>query len=263
MKNYVISLSNATDRRRHIIQEFNKQGVSFEFFDAITPMQIPTIVRQFGINIMDGMLTQGELGCLLSHVCLWQKMIDNNLDYIVVFEDDVYLGENANQFLKNSDWIPNQCHLLKIEHFMDNLYLGKSICAFLNRQIKPLKECNWGTAGYIISKTMAYQMLQILKLQFNKHNIPIDHIMFLTTIRDHSLPIYQLTPAICIQSDRKNLSNSLTSTLEAERKNNKQKIIKPKLSFSKKIYRELKRPFMRLKFFLKELIKKREKIVFK
>jgi glycosyl transferase family 25 len=37
MKNIVISLKTATARREHIVQEFGKQNIGFEFFDALTP----------------------------------------------------------------------------------------------------------------------------------------------------------------------------------------------------------------------------------
>ena len=40
MQNYIISLITATGRRQHIIQEFTKQSISFEFFDAITVPQL-------------------------------------------------------------------------------------------------------------------------------------------------------------------------------------------------------------------------------
>ena len=34
--NYVISLSSASQRREHIIKEFGKHHIPFEFYDAIT-----------------------------------------------------------------------------------------------------------------------------------------------------------------------------------------------------------------------------------
>ena len=37
--NYVISLSSASQRREHIIKEFGKHHIPFEFYDAITPSE--------------------------------------------------------------------------------------------------------------------------------------------------------------------------------------------------------------------------------
>ncbi len=35
---------------------------------------------------------------------LWKKCVDDNLAYISIFEDDILLGENAEQFLANDEW---------------------------------------------------------------------------------------------------------------------------------------------------------------
>ena len=265
MKNYVISLTTAHDRRTHITAEFGKQGIDFEFFDAITPDQVPLLAQKFNINIQNSVLTQGELACLFSHVCLWQKVIGEGLDYITVFEDDVYLGEDAKQFLGNYNWLPKECGLLKIEHFMESLYLGKSIHTFNNRQIKPLKECNWGTAGYIIHHYMINKMMNLLQIQFNKENIPIDHIMFDLGIKKYPTDIYQLSPALCIQSDRPHQKGVIESSLEHERKNKKHLVKKQKLSPLKKLYREIKRPFLQLilRFKYWFIHKNRQEIFFK
>lgn len=245
MKNYVISLTTAQDRRVHIVQEFGKQAVAFEFFDAITPIQVPTLAKQFHLNITDSILTQGELACLFSHLCLWQKAIDDNLDYIAIFEDDIYLGQQAPLFLQNSDWIPQTCGLIKLEHFIDRLHLGKSIHTIANRDIKPLKEFNWGTAGYIINQDIIKQLFALLQTM-KTLNIPIDHLMFDEAIKKH-LPIYQLTPALCVQSDRPNKQGTLKSFLEIERQAKRNHITKAKINLTQRIVRECKRPWQQIK----------------
>ena len=71
---YVISLTTAHDRRTHIDNEFDKQGIDFEFFDAITPDLIEATCQKLGINLLNNQrLSKGEKACFLSHVCLWQK----------------------------------------------------------------------------------------------------------------------------------------------------------------------------------------------
>lgn len=243
MKNYVISLATATERRQHIAEEFGKQGIIFEFFDAVTPNDVDELVNKFDINIQDANLTKGELACFFSHLCLWQKAIDDNLDYLVVFEDDVYLGKDAHLFLKNSDWIPSDCELIKIEHYLDKLILGKSISEIYGRHIKPLKEFNWGTAGYIIHKSMIDKLMNVITEQFKINAEPIDHIMFETAIFKYNLPIYQMTPALSTQSDRPQQSGKIKSTLEQERRSrmNNQSKPKPRLTLSQKINKRFER----------------------
>ena len=53
MQNYVISLTTSTDRRQHITQEFKKQDILFEFFDAITTSQLDEVSKQLNLHIFE------------------------------------------------------------------------------------------------------------------------------------------------------------------------------------------------------------------
>lgn len=244
LKNYVISVNTATQRREHISNEFGKQNIPFEFFDAITPRQLPELAEKFGLNISHSQLTKGEYACLFSHFYLWQQMIDNNDSYIGIFEDDVHLGENTNQFLCTADWINSECKLVKLEHFYDQLILGKTLFQHRNRSIKQLKQANLGTAGYIIHQDMAKALIGYIQDLFKHQAEPIDHIMFEHFLTyDIDLKVYQLSPALCIQSDRLDIQKAIVSDLENERKQNRlmHKTEKVKLSFLQKAKREIKR----------------------
>ncbi|WP_162816846.1 glycosyltransferase family 25 protein, partial [Moraxella canis] len=119
MKTYVISLSHAKERRDHIQAEFGKQGIEFEFFDAVTPIDTLAVCQQLGLSLhYNNTLSDGEKACLLSHALLWQKMIDENLDYLAVFEDDVCLGREANLVLTSSPFI-SDFDVIKLETYLE------------------------------------------------------------------------------------------------------------------------------------------------
>ena len=117
MKNIVISLKTATARREHIVQEFGKQNVGFEFFDALTPDLARPLAEKMQLNIHDDFLSPGELACFMSHVSIWQKMVDEQIPHLAIFEDDVYLGQNADYFLSNDTWIQSDWQIIKLEAF--------------------------------------------------------------------------------------------------------------------------------------------------
>lgn len=245
MKNYVISLTTASERRAHIAQELGKQSIPFNFFDAITPTQVKDLATKFQINIDNANLTQGELACLFSHICLWQKAIDENLDYIAIFEDDIYLGECADKFLLNSDWIPSECGLIKLEMF--DKYAKMSLTPLLkyeNRVLRQLKEIHLGAAGYILSKEMCLFLMDFSK-NYPQGIVASDHILFEDCLKSRQ-DIYQLVPALCAQSDRIKIHNVFSSSLEKDRRvrlNSATHISKQKksLTVTGKIHRELKR----------------------
>lgn len=256
MKNYVISLVGAADRRTHIIQEFGKQGVVFEFFDAITPKQVSSLAEHFKINIIDTELTKGELACLFSHICLWQKAIDDNLDHIAIFEDDIYLGENIKPFLDNTNWILSHHHMIKLEMF-DSYRLMERRYTNVNhhRCLKRLKDIHLGAAGYILSQELCKELIKHVK---TLHPIiPSDHILFEEYLTHPTYRPYQLIPALCVQSDRWRNTNQhiFASSLENDRRKrfDKKFIVEKKhLTLSQKILREMKRILIQIKVLIEK-----------
>ena len=219
MKNIVISLKTATARREHIVQEFGKQNVGFEFFDALTPDLARPLAEKMQLNIQDEFLSPGELACFMSHVSIWQKMVDEHIPHLAIFEDDVYLGKDAAELLNNAGWINPNWDSIKTEAFADQVFLGKTQSEIANgsRQVVQLIGKNLGTAGYILSLEGAQKYLEyVKKIQL----IPLDQVMFDEFIRHTFHPVYQMTPALCIQEmmlfpEKKIV---LSSDLLAERK---------------------------------------------
>ena len=219
MKNIVISLKTATARREHIVQEFGKQNIGFEFFDALTPDLARPLAEKMQLNIQEDFLSPGELACFMSHVTIWQKMVDEQIPHLAIFEDDVYLGEAAAELLNNADWISPNWDIIKTEAFADRIFLGnvQSEIADGVRHIVQLTGKNLGTAGYILSLEGAQKYLKYIgQIQL----IPLDQVMFDEFIRCKFHPVYQMTPALCIQEmmlypEKK---TTLSSDLLAERK---------------------------------------------
>ena len=129
------------------------QQIEFQYFDAIEPHQIEGTLQNIGVELKNCSLTKGEIGCFLSHVSLWKKIIDNNLSYMAIFEDDIYLGDDASFYLNSHDWIDPDWNIIKIEAFNERVLIGKPYVQLEkgSRSISKLKSCNLGTAGYILS----------------------------------------------------------------------------------------------------------------
>lgn len=200
MKNYVISLKTASDRREHIEKEFAQQCIKFNFFDALTPDLARPLAEKMQLNIQDEFLSSGELACFMSHVALWQKMLDENISYMAIFEDDIYLGKNVKAFLTDNSWIDSNWHLIKIEEFTNKVALGQKVKMFdgePKRALFELKSKNLGTAGYILSLHGAKQLISYI--QALDKLIALDHLMFEKLIQDKILSVLQMKPALCIQ----------------------------------------------------------------
>jgi len=229
-KNFVISISTADKRRNHIIQQFGQQNIPFEFFDAFTPSErLTDHLQRYLPNVATTpKLTMGEKGCLMSHFMLWKKCVNENLDYITLFEDDILLGESAERFLAEDEWLKvrfnfQEIFVLRLETFLMPVKVEKQqgILPFQQREIDILKSKHFGTAGYIISNAAARYFINVFEELSVEDVKAIDEIMFNEWVNVESYQVYQLNPAICVQELQLNQeSSTLTSGLQQDRKKN-------------------------------------------
>lgn len=266
--NVVISISTADKRRNHIIDQFGQKQIPFEFFDAFTPSErLEAHLQRYLPNVeATSKLTAGEKGCLVSHFMLWKKCVDDNLDYISIFEDDILLGENAEQFLANDEWLKvrfnfQEIFVLRLETFLMPVQLEhqKQILPFQERNIDVLKSKHFGTAGYIISNGAAKYLINLFEKLAVEEIKAIDEIMFNEQVNVGLYQVYQLNPAICVQELQLNQEESLlVSDLEQERKNRlkikKNKTLKQRLvRIKENIIRALNKDKWKEKQRLKEM----------
>lgn len=258
MKNFVISLKSASDRREHIINQFEGKGIPFNFFDAIEPSQITSQAEKIGFTIRQGDLTQNELACFLSHFSLWNKIVNENIGYMAIFEDDIYLSDTSEKFLDTTDWIDGD--IIKIEKVYKTVFLK-------NRKVKNidgfkyvqgfLMKGHMGAGGYILSLNAAKKIIEYVKsLSEIDH---VDQVLFGKYLKDGEYPIVQINPAICMQDCILNPNHQkFTTSLQWREKE------KIKLKGLKRFLRELNRIFTqvfefpyktKLKFIVNQVIR--------
>lgn len=262
MKNIVISLGSEQQRRQHITQEFQKAQVSFEFFDAITPATLFQAQQQLGLASYQTELHQNEVACLFSHALIWQKMLDDGLDYVAIFEDDIHLSPEAHDFLTHSDWIPTPCEVVKLEMFYRQIHMSLKQPKFTipqqqhkSRQLLPLADAHMGGGGYILHYRTAEKLLTLLR--HSPKLIPVDHLLFRHFPQNHAIQIYQMFPALCAQDMIINRGKTtFPSALENVRNLRKgEDKSKQKRSVLQKIQREALRLFQHLSKYIQQQLK--------
>jgi glycosyl transferase family 25 len=93
---YVINLARSPERRAHMVAELGKTGVDYEIVQAVDGRELdfhdPRTVATIEPSALDSnLLLPNQIACVLSHLHAYQKILDDGLDYGLVFEDDVIL----------------------------------------------------------------------------------------------------------------------------------------------------------------------------
>jgi glycosyl transferase family 25 len=90
---YVLNLTRSLDRWAHITAELGKTDLNYEIFTAVDGRDLDLsessiIDPSFTAKVV---LAAGTIGCALSHIGVYKKIIADQLDKALVLEDDITL----------------------------------------------------------------------------------------------------------------------------------------------------------------------------
>ncbi|MDY6084885.1 MAG: glycosyltransferase family 25 protein, partial [Dialister sp.] len=88
MRIKILTLEGETERQNHMRREFEKISTSPDFFYGVRGSALSAKERRLAV-IEPDILKPGEIGCALSHLQLYQYMIDEDIPYLMIVEDDV------------------------------------------------------------------------------------------------------------------------------------------------------------------------------
>lgn len=240
LDSYVISLSTHKERHSHIRQVFNKLNLTFNFFDAINTSQSSSILKENSLTINSPLLSDGEVACYLSHFCLWKRLVNNQLKYMAIFEDDVYLADDSYTLLNDLSWLPNNFDVIKLETMYERTFIRRYKKLTDGRSLSKMSSSHMGAAGYILSYEGALKLIR--ETQEKGICAPVDHLIFDWLVSDKE--VYLVDPAICIQDKVLNdVEPKFESVLEGDRSTNVELAdgIKVKPKGIRKLNRELNR----------------------
>lgn len=93
MHAYVINLARSADRRANIVAELAKTGLEYDIVTAVDGRTIDVCDRKIVDPSLPtkGELEAGTVGAALSHLRVYEKVIEDGLDTALVLEDDLIL----------------------------------------------------------------------------------------------------------------------------------------------------------------------------
>jgi glycosyl transferase family 25 len=144
---FCISLNIMTQRKEKMKKRFEYFDMDVTFVDASTP---ENLTDRFDSKI--SLITQA---CAQSHINLWKYILNNNIDYALILEDDACFDKEWKKKLDSFILQKNDTDLL---------------CLMLNasepmQQVYNWEECKeqYLAAGYIITKKGCHHILNMFK----------------------------------------------------------------------------------------------------
>ncbi len=125
----IISLKNSP-RRSVIAQRLTSLGFNFEFFDgvegkALTQQELSKVDFQFNpTHLRQPELTLGEVGCALSHIKVYEYMVENNIPQLLILEDDAIVHLDFKKMLRQTlKKLKNNFEIIFFDHGNRGIYI--------------------------------------------------------------------------------------------------------------------------------------------
>lgn len=169
MKIFVINLEQDKSRLESMKVAFLKYNLDFERFPAVNGKSLP---RESRYNVYSGIrawwlrrsLLPGEIGCALSHIYLYKKIVEEKLPYALILEDDIEISSELKKFLDDiSEKLkPEQNTVImvgprswNVSEKRENIREDSKVV--LRRSFSPYRTC-----GYIVTSEAAKRLSNFL-----------------------------------------------------------------------------------------------------
>jgi len=166
-KGYLINLPRRLDRMEEFFKNVNNSDfeINIEKMEAVDGNSIDTsklrlthLAKQElkdleinGYRSKHYQLTKGAIGCYLSHINTWKKILKTNEEYVFVFEDDAYIPKDFGYKVKR---------LLKHAPEFDIMLLGVMCNECLSKEKYKRVKRFFQTHAYIIKKQCIEELLR-------------------------------------------------------------------------------------------------------
>ncbi len=169
---FVISLVDSP-RRAFIADRLNAMGIKFEFFDAVYGKTLPQEILEkvdydYYVKELKSKkkLTLGEIGCAMSHIGVYEKIVRENIPQAIILEDDAVVSLRFIPIVETAlRKLPPSADILFLDHGKAKVtpwWRSLPERYRLQRYLTPSKNSLrgiWGTPAYMITQSGCKKLL--------------------------------------------------------------------------------------------------------
>tara|TARA_Y100001970_G_scaffold80605_1_gene102341 strand:+ start:318 stop:1025 length:708 start_codon:yes stop_codon:yes gene_type:complete len=163
---YIIGIPKlSANRLDKCFKKFKKQNIDAKLWEGIHGLEVNIEkYKKSGYLSEDfDLMLPGSLGCLLSHITLWEKIEkDSCADVVLICEDDILLHKDFKQKLYNIPWeeVPEDWDIIKLSyHGLDGIEISNNI---VRPNFNTKSGTNSGTFCYLMKTKSASKLKNIL-----------------------------------------------------------------------------------------------------
>lgn len=194
---FVINVRSQRDRAEYMTRTLGAMGVKFRFFPAVDQETLDGSAWEAWVEQNpEWPFRRGDLACLRSHMATWRVIRDGADPFALIMEDDVVAARDLAGLLADTDWIPPDADIVKLEtHLSFGTRIDRRAVATRGAcRVHRLRGRHLGAAAYLLSRAAADALLR-------RHvDRSVDYFLFddVEGLLDE-LNVYQVVPAPCVQ----------------------------------------------------------------
>ncbi len=178
---WVLNLKRDTDKLHLMQDHLQGLGVKYRIIEAVdgsllTPEDVKYYSKSLALTDFGRELTPGEIGCALSHIHMWELMLEENFNEVLVLEDDVRISRSLIDILENRDQLPQNFEHINFSTSAAQNPFGEFITDIHRASYH--MERPFSTGGYLITRKGAKKLLKLVYPLY----MPIDNFVSISDI---------------------------------------------------------------------------------
>ena len=195
---WVLNLKQDTHRLRFMRRQFRRLNLPFTVIQAVdgarlTREELERYSKDRAVQYSKRELSPGEIATSLSHARMWERMLRENLNEVLIFEDDVLIAEALVDILRNRHRFPKDWEFINFSTDAPQAPFGQ----FITDIYRASHHREWAdrASAYLLNPKGARKLLA--------HVYPIGHTADGLTWRTDitGLVSYGVYPRVVILSD--------------------------------------------------------------
>jgi len=171
---FIINLPQATSRRQEMQARLANLGLNAEFIEAVDGRRFAEDERESHVDRVRAQaagwaLSPSEIGCALSHIKVYRRMVEQGIAHAIVLEDDVELAPDFPDLCKldsrdclNKHVSSTQAAMIQLTHVKRAYrWPTTTLPSGAYRIVRPFSGV-WLTSGYLITQEAARALAQAL-----------------------------------------------------------------------------------------------------